>query len=86
MEANFTVQNDNFREILLFKEIMENELGIDNVTYTLYNQWPHITDEVYRKNAVHLPNHINYQEYYDLFTKFSKKISPNQRHLIKPLA
>ena len=86
VEANFTVQNDNFKEIPLFKEIMEDELGIDGVTYTLYQQWPHITNEIYKKNAVHLENHINYQEYLNLITEFSKKISTNQMLILNPLA
>jgi sulfatase maturation enzyme AslB (radical SAM superfamily) len=72
IDVNFTVQTDNFREIPLFKEIMD-KLGVDEVTYTLYNQWPHITDEIYKKNAVHFPDHINYLEYKDILIEFTKK-------------
>ena len=85
IEANFTVQNDNFKEISLFKEIMLTELGIDDVTYTIYNQWPHITDEIYKKNAVHLPGHINYEEYCKLFSDFSKQSNNMNISFIDPL-
>jgi len=70
---NFTVQNDNFREIIKFNELAIDELGVDNVTYTLYNQWTHITDDIYAKNAVHLPTHPNHDEYKKILTIASQR-------------
>jgi MoaA/NifB/PqqE/SkfB family radical SAM enzyme len=60
--VNFTFQNDNFRELIKFNEFVSNELKVDFISYNLYDQWPHITDEIYAKNAVHLPTHPNYTE------------------------
>ena len=83
---NFTVQNDNFREIIKFNELAMDELGVDEVTYTLYNQWAHITDEIYAKNAVHLPTHPNYAEYKEILTIASDQKNQGLRGLIRRLA
>ena len=65
---NFTVQRDNFREIVKFSELGISELGVDEVTYSLYQQWTHISDEIYAENAVHLPAHPDHEEYKELLT------------------
>ena len=72
--ANFTVQNDNFREIIKFKELIIDELGLDDIVYTLYDQWSHITDKIYAQNAVHVPTHPNHIEYKDIIKNIPKEL------------
>ena len=78
---NFTVQNDNFREIIKFNELAMDELGVDWITYSLYQQWTHITDEMYAENAVHLPTHPNYAEYKEILTI----VSDQEKHGLQGL-
>lgn len=63
VEANFTIQNENFREIKKFKELMIDEIGIDYVHYSRYEKWGHISEDLYKENAVHLPEHPNNEEF-----------------------
>ena len=79
IEANFTIQASNFREIPLFREVMLEELGIDNITYTLYERWTHVTEEIYKKNAVHLPEHPNYEECKGIINKDMQEFSGLKR-------
>lgn len=58
----FTVQNNNFREVIPFTRLAFNHRA-SWISITALRNWGTYTDEDYARRAVHIPGHPNYEEF-----------------------
>lgn len=63
----FTVQADNFREIVPFLRLVWNH-GADWVSVTALRNWGTYSEEDFRRRAVYLPDHPDHEEFQQAMT------------------
>jgi hypothetical protein len=67
MDMFYTVQDNNFREIIPLVRMAFNH-GVTWISITALRNWGTYTPEEYQQRAVHLPEHPNYAEFKEVIT------------------
>jgi len=73
----FVIQNENYKEISKFCDLMLKEIGVDFVSFIRYDYRGHLKDS-YKKNAVWLDDHPNHLDYMDQLKLINK--NPSETH------